>query len=198
MPYIGTQPNDVKKNTGLYTPSEILQLEKDGHWGGSLELIEEQTFTTTQFVDFTSIQESKFDVHLLQFFITECTGALITQISNNGGSSFIATNYQRASSYGSVGGTFAADASTSTTSIADFGSGGTNLGKNGYVYFYKLGNSSYSFLTHQSFNEHPSLGHYMSFGSGAYPTAEIHNAIRLSALTGICTGSAKLYGLKKV
>ena len=39
MTYLGTQPNDVKKNTGLYTPSEILQLEKDGHGGGSLELI---------------------------------------------------------------------------------------------------------------------------------------------------------------
>ena len=35
MAYLGTQPNDVKKNTGLYTPSEILQLTKDGSWGGS-------------------------------------------------------------------------------------------------------------------------------------------------------------------
>ena len=26
MSYIGTQPNDVKKNIGLYTPSEILDL----------------------------------------------------------------------------------------------------------------------------------------------------------------------------
>ena len=46
MPYIGTQPNDVKKNTGLYTPSEILQLTKDGSWGGSLELIAEQTHSS--------------------------------------------------------------------------------------------------------------------------------------------------------
>ena len=41
MAYLGTQPNDVKKNIGLYTPSQILQLTKDGNWGGSLELIEE-------------------------------------------------------------------------------------------------------------------------------------------------------------
>ena len=47
MAYLGTQPNDVKKNTGLYTPSEILQLTKDGSWGGSLELIEEQTITSS-------------------------------------------------------------------------------------------------------------------------------------------------------
>ena len=45
MSYIGTQPNDVKKNTGLYTPSDILQLTKEGSWGGSLELIQSQNFT---------------------------------------------------------------------------------------------------------------------------------------------------------
>jgi hypothetical protein len=199
MSYLGTQPNDVKKNTGLYTPSEILQLEKDGNWGGSLELIAEQTFSTTQFVDFTSIKESIYDVHFLQFFLTECTGALITQISNDGGSSFIATNYQRAGQYGSVGGTFGEDRSTSTANLADFGTGGTNLGKNGYVYFYNLNNSSkYSFATFQSFNEHPSLTHYMNFGGGVYPTAETHNAIRLSAITGTSTGNAKLYGVKQI
>jgi hypothetical protein len=197
MPYIGTQPNDVKKNTGLYTPSEILQLTKDGSWGGSLELIEEQTFTTTQFVDFTDIKENKYDVHFLQFFLTECTGALITQISNNGGSSFIASGYQIALQYG--GSSFGEDRSTSTTNIADFGTGGTNLQKNGYVYFYNLANSSkYSFSTFQGFNNHPSLGFYMSFGGGVYPTAETHNAIRLSALTGTSTGNAKLYGVKQI
>ena len=42
MAYFGTQPNEVKKNTGLYTPSEILQLTKDGA-SGSLELIEKNT-----------------------------------------------------------------------------------------------------------------------------------------------------------
>ena len=45
MSYLGTQPNNVKQNTGLYTPSEILELTKDGSWGGSLELIEEQTYS---------------------------------------------------------------------------------------------------------------------------------------------------------
>ena len=67
MAYLGTQPNDVKKNTGLYTPSEILQLTKDGSWGGSLELIEEQTVSSAvSNVAFTSIKGSEYDVHLLQ------------------------------------------------------------------------------------------------------------------------------------
>ena len=61
MPYIGTQPNDVKKNTGLYTPSDILELTKDGSWGGSLELIAEQTYSSAvSFVDFTSIGNNDF------------------------------------------------------------------------------------------------------------------------------------------
>ena len=81
---------------------------------GKLELIETQTFTADQYVDFVSIQETTYNVHFLTFSITECTGALITQISNNGGSSFIASGYQRAVQYGSVGGTFGEDRSTST------------------------------------------------------------------------------------
>ena len=45
MAYFGTQPNDVKKNTGLYTPSEILQLTKDGQLGWlALELIQDTDF----------------------------------------------------------------------------------------------------------------------------------------------------------
>jgi len=197
--YTGALPNQIKNNSGVFSVADITDLTAKGQAGGSLELIEEKTFTTTQFVDFTDIKENKYDVHFLQFFLTECTGALITQISNNGGSSFIASGYQRAAQYGSVGGTFGEDNSTSTTTIADFGSGGTNLGKNGYLYFYNLGDSSkYSFATFQSFNEHPSLTHYMNFGGGVYPTAEIHNAIRLSAITGTSTGNAKLYGVKQI
>ena len=64
MSYLGTQPNDVKKNTGLYTPSEILQLTKDGSWGGSLELIQEQVITSsTSAIDFTNL--GNYDVHFL-------------------------------------------------------------------------------------------------------------------------------------
>ena len=66
MSYIGTQPNDVKKNIGLYTPSEILQLTKDGSWGGSLELIEEQNITSsTATVEFTNLANSPYDVYFL-------------------------------------------------------------------------------------------------------------------------------------
>ena len=84
MTYLGTQPNDVKKNTGLYTPSEILQLEKDGHWGGSLELIEEQTVSGVSQVDFTSIKQNVYDVLLLQYnnFIPTVDGSSLRMRSS--------------------------------------------------------------------------------------------------------------------
>ena len=66
MSYIGTQPNNVKSNIGLYSPNQILKLKKDGHWGGSLELIEEQTASSSSATDFTSILETKYDVHFLE------------------------------------------------------------------------------------------------------------------------------------
>ena len=64
MAYVGTQPNDVKQNIGLYTPSQILQLTKDGNWGGSIEFIQSQTATSSSAVNFTNLLGSKYDVHL--------------------------------------------------------------------------------------------------------------------------------------
>ena len=86
--YLGQTPNQQVKNSGVFSVGDAKALTDVGQLGGSLELIAEQTFTTTQFVDFTDIKENKYDVHFLEFFLTECTGALITQISNNGGSSY--------------------------------------------------------------------------------------------------------------
>ena len=69
MAYFGTQPNEVKKNTGLYTPSEILQLTKDGSWGGSLVLIEKQSASgSPSAINFTSIQEQNM-MFILQWLV---------------------------------------------------------------------------------------------------------------------------------
>ena len=121
MPYIGTQPNDVKKNTGLYTPSEILQLEKDGSWGGSLELIQSQTVTSASAVDFTSLKGNLYDVHLLELINGHCADdnkAFTTQLSNDSGSSFETSNYQWAFQYMKSNGTFQEKKSTSDSAIS--------------------------------------------------------------------------------
>ena len=199
MAYLGTQPNDVKKNIGLYTPSEILQLTKDGSWGGSLELIQEQTVSGVSNTDFTSIKENVYDVHFLQFYMSEVTAAVRLQLSNDSGSSFITSGYQFALEFGRTSGTFGEDKTTSGASISDFGSGGSGLEKNAYVCLYNLGDSSkYSFATNMMFNNHPSISYYMGYGCGVLPTAETHNALRLDGVSGTMTGEAKLFGIKQL
>jgi len=208
MPYLGTQPNDVKKNTGLYTPSEILQLTKDGSWGGSLELIAEQTADgTSTSLNFTDIKENIYDVHLLQvhsMFTSSANKLIRIRLSNDGGSSFIASGYQYAYQIMQSNGSFSEQRSTSETFINVHTNVGTVLleSANFYVYFYNLGNSSkYSFLNHQSSNMDNTgtiLG--STFGGGVLPTAETHNAIQLIEpnLLGNLTGTAKLYGVKQI
>ena len=68
--YIGDTSTSVKqqvKNKGILTTQESFDLERQGFLGGSLELIEEQNYSSTvTAIDFTSIKGNIYDVHLLQ------------------------------------------------------------------------------------------------------------------------------------
>ena len=147
MAYLGTQPNDVKKNAGLYTPSEILQLTKDGSWGGSLELIEEVDITSsTASFSFTSIKENIYDVHLLHLFNYENTTNnqfVHCRVSNDGGSTYESgSNYEVAFQYGGTNGTFGETRSTSSTEFYRLlGNIAPTGNASGYFYFYNLGSS---------------------------------------------------------
>ena len=196
MAYLGTQPNDVKKNTGLYTPSEILQLTKDGSWGGSLELIEEQTVSGVSFIDFTSIQENKYDVHYMTVNAYTGSNINIRLRFYESGVLETANVYQQAHQWGANNGTF--------LEIKDTGDGEIEVANttsdpsSAYVYLYNLGDSTkYSMTTHQS-SFFQSAGDYnMTFGSAVYPTAETINAIRLTTSSGNLNATATLYGIKE-
>tara|TARA_R100000353_G_scaffold33754_2_gene27078 strand:+ start:10706 stop:11302 length:597 start_codon:yes stop_codon:yes gene_type:complete len=198
MSYIGTQPNDVKKNTGLYTPSEILQLTKDGSWGGSLELIEEQTFSSSSGVDFTSIQENKYDVHLLQYNIDLSSYRQLYLRFYESGVLETASVYQYGQQFGSTSGSFSEQKSTGATQIfLNF----TNQHQNqGYIYLYNLGNSSkYSYTTHHSFvDDSGNSRFFFEFGGGVLPQTSTVDGIRFFPQADTFDGSAKLYGVKKI
>jgi len=198
--YLGqNQPNQTVNNSGVFSITDVAELQSQGKLGGSLELIEEQTASSDSAIEFLSIQENKFDVHYLSIFLTEATGNVDLQLSNNGGTSYHTTGYQYAEQYGSVGGTFADAKGTSLGYMMTLGGGGTGLSKNAYSYLYNLGNSNkYSFQTFHFFGEHPTLSNYFKFGGGVYPTAETHNAIRLFMSSGTMTGTIKLYGVKQI
>ena len=207
--YLGQNiPNQTVSNSGVFSISDVASLEKQGKFGGSLELIEEQTASgTSTSLNFTDIKENIYDVHLLQvhsMFTSSANKLIRIRLSNNGGSSYIASGYQYAYQIMQSNGSFSEQKSTSETFINVHTNVGTVLleSANFYVYFYNLGNSSkYSFLTHQSSsmdNTGTILG--STFGGGVLPTAEIHNAIQLIEpnLLGNLTGTAKLYGVKQL
>jgi hypothetical protein len=159
---------------------------------GKLELIETQTYSTAvSFVDFTSIQESTYNVHFMTF--SQMSGA-------NDGSSTInirfyesgvleTANYQYArQSAGlnpSVG--FNESKSTSASYIATLFGSGTATGENdsGYAYFYNLGDSSkYSFTSFQFVGLTSAAEYQGSFGSGVLPQASTVDGIRILMNSG--------------
>ena len=206
MAYLGTQPNDVKKNTGLYTPSEILQLTKDGSWGGSLELIEEQTTSgAVSFVDFTDIKENVYDVHYLTFNnVHQDTDNRKLQVQlYESGVLETASVYQIANQFGRADGTFVEVNSTGTTAIRLTGNNGnaTNETSNGYFYGYNFGNSSkYSFITLHTSSSDTGGSSQFDFGGGVLPQASTVDGIRLNMSGGnIDSGSNfKLFGVKQI
>ena len=197
MPYIGTQPNDVKKNTGLYTPSEILELTKDGSWGGSLELIAEQTVSGVGIVDFTDIKENIYDVHFL-------TG-IVTGNGNNrpflrffeSGTIEDGSVYQVAYQQLTVGGS-AENRSTGATNL-DFFVGASEVGESSiaYCYIYNAGDSTK--FTHQTQQGFMSSTVRAEFGGGVLPQASVVDGFRIQTSSGTdINGTIKLFGMKEI
>ena len=204
MAYLGTQPNDVKKNTGLYTPSEILQLTKDGSWGGSLELIEQQTADdSVTFYDFDNL--GNYDVHLFQAtnIQSASTTAQNLDIRVKVGGTAQSSGYQFAQQLGNSAGTFSESKSTSFSQFIWLPNvdNETNASANGYCYIYNALNSSkYTFTTHHTVIKQDVHTPRFSFGGSVFTTANQCSGFRVFlATTGnIANGTIKLYGVKQI
>ena len=98
--YLGdtsTKIKQVKKNDGVISIAESYELEKLGHLGGSLELIQSQTASSSSSLDFTNL--GNFDVHLFtghNINMSANNQFFRARLSNDGGSSYENSNYQRA------------------------------------------------------------------------------------------------------
>ena len=215
MPYIGKQVNNVKQNTGLYTPSKILQLEKDGSWGGSLELIAEQTADgTSATIDFLNIKEDVYNIHFLTYTNVGGTGADYDSMYMRlfeGGVLESANVYQHGNQRIRANGGTNEYRSTSSTSIfMHYGGVSTHANQkiNAYAYFYNLGNvNKYSFVTnHGSCIPSASEASIFSivFGGTVLPQASVVDGIRIfnnqpTGASNISDGSNfKLYGIKEL
>ena len=154
MSYIGTQPNNVKKNIGLYNPNEILQLTKDGSWGGSLEHIETQTYSSSvSSVIFENLKEDLFDVHFM-------TLANVQGDTDSAGTRFVlyedGIGYETSAVYSwsreiqTTGASGTEQKNNAIEYMSIFGTNDNNTNYKGHasVYWYNLGNASkYTFNT---------------------------------------------------
>jgi len=195
--YLGTAPNQIKSNSGVFSVSDINELEAKGHFGGSLELIQSQTISSaTASINFTNL--GNYDVHFLTIlgYETDGGGAEFVRVrfSNDGGSSYENSNYQVAQQVCATGGTFTEVRSTSDTAIELAYTSNTEQSNN-YVYLYNLNNSSkYSFATFQGMKQ----GADMSFGGGVYAVAETINALQVITGSACDVAVIKLYGVKQI
>ena len=205
MAYLGTQPNNVKKNIGLYTPSEILQLTKDGNWGGSLEFLTSQTVTSmTSAIDFTEVFTDRYDVYYLESknVQSDTTGYTVGIQFYESGVLESAGVYQYGHQSGRANGTFGEGKST-TESWIHIGADTDNTtanSSNSYTYIYNPTNSSkYTFLTKQGTGQFGTT-YAMRYGGGVLPQASAVNGFRLRSTytTGQITGEFLLYGVKQI
>ncbi len=204
MAYLGTQPNDVKENKGLYTPKKILELTKAGSWGGSLVKITEASFTSSSSIQVTTCRENEFDVHYYKFNFGQGSTHDVTafmDFSTDGGSSYETANYDYGMQYGQTNGTSSGSTSTSLYGLLiaqSFNSYDRNYYANGYIYNMGVASksTSVSVLGYGS-RSGGEIFRYM-YGGGQSGSTDVHNAFRVYPNTGNLTGSYELFGVKKI
>lgn len=205
--YLGqNQPNQTVSNSGVFSITDVAELQSQGKLGGSLELIADSDFSSSSGVEFTSIKENVYDVHFVQLneiFTSSSSGypdacQIRLRVSDDGGSSYKsgASDYQYAFQFVKTDGSAGERPDTANTDMLISGRGTTTKPINGYSYLYNLGNTSkYSFQTMQncigSDNE-------IMFGGNVYPTASTINAIKIFSTGFTITGNIKLFGVKQI
>ena len=202
--YLGqNQPNQTVSNSGVFSITDVAELQSQGKLGGSLELIEEKSISAVSSAIFTDIKENVYDVHFLtttNFNPSDDDRGLYIRFYENGVEES-GNVYQYAYQYGIATGTFGESKTTGLNFLhCTFNSGiGTNEVANSYNYFYNLGNNAkYSFQTMHNMNTNTSTQGIFAFGGGVLPQASTVDQIKLFVTSGTFSATAKLYGVKQI
>ena len=208
MPYGYTGQNLINqtvKNSGVFSISDVADLEKQGKFGGSLELIEEQTHSSdVSSVIFDDIKQDKYDVHFLTMNDIGMSADTLRTYKvqfYESGTLETASVYRSAFQRMRVDGTFTEYRTTANNSIFMSVGGGsaTNEKAGGYMYFYNLGNSSeYSFTNFQVWETQTDGVQQINFGGGVLPQTSTVDQFKIYASNGnIETGASfSLYGIR--
>jgi hypothetical protein len=202
--YVGVDIPDQSfgSNKGVFNPAEINELVADNKWTqyGQLELIETQTASNVNALDFTSIQESTYNVHFITVTnfsaVSSSTGGrlqlLESGVAKTSGYEFA---YQQADL--SAPTPFTEQKTTSGNSLVSYDFDPATP-RNNYAYIYNAGDSSkYTFVTAQYVGINNS-NLVMRFGSAVSPVNSLVNGIRIqsSGANNFDIDSVSLYGIK--
>ena len=202
MSYIGTQPNNVKENTGIYTPNDILELDKKGYWGGKLDLIQSQTASGVATLEFTSIKEDIYDIHLLWSSDTYCSSSnsIGLKLMTSSGV-YTTSDYALKNEYNSSSGSRGNLARTADAGwiyhFTSDNSSSTQVGGS-KTYLFNLGNSSakaFWTMQHNGYNTNNSQ-YYSSIQVGAVDTAQAYTGLHMYTGATSFSGQFDLYGVK--
>ena len=175
---------------------------------GSLELIQSQAVGGVSAVNFTDLQGSKYDLHILQINqlrFQSSANNLRLRVSNDGGSSYESANvYSFTDLFFSqvAGSNEYRSTNASFFDIGLLGGFGTNNSMSFYAEIYNANQSDeFTYFTCQGVS-HSSTVHHgqgMFFGGCTYKVEETVNAFTLFGDGGntINTVTATLYGVKK-
>ena len=201
--YIGDISTKIKqqvKNQGVLSIPEIYELEKAGHLGGSLELIQEENYSTdVASVDFLSIKENIYDVHLFTFKnVTSASNSNLRFQFYESGVLESASVYDFGRQFQTTsGGSENNEENEDKLNTTNYASTSSTRVGNGYIYFYNLGISS----KYSSMSFHAMGGHtedQFVFGGGYLPQASTVDGIRFLDGSGTFTSfNFKIYGIKK-
>lgn len=201
--YVGTVPNQQVQNSGVFSVTEQLKLSSDKNLGSALQFIDEKNPTNSSAVDFTSIKQSRYSVHLIH-----------ANLSYDGTADTNYSHYMRVITSGGVqSGTdykFAGKnlkSENSTDNDRNQGSGTywdlegaqdrAAHYSNFYIYVYGAGDSSKTtqFTYHKVSHISTERGRYL-YSGGKYDQNSEVTGFRIYPATGATlSGNLKLYGL---
>tara|TARA_R100000353_G_scaffold25324_1_gene21700 strand:+ start:491 stop:1117 length:627 start_codon:yes stop_codon:yes gene_type:complete len=204
--YLGDTSTKIKqqvKNQGVLSISDVYDLEKKGHIGGSLELIESKSISGASSAIFDSIKETEYDIHYLQIInyapVTDSTDIRIRFFES--GTEESASVYRFAYQFNDDQAGNGQVSDTSETYIRGTFNVGNDTNERGhaYHYFYDLGDSSKSSFNTMMTTVISNNGRNLNAqGGGVLHQQSTVDQIKLFNASGNFSCTAKLYGIKKV
>lgn len=209
--YLGdtsTKIKQVRKNDGIISVSDAFELEAQGKYGTALELLDTQTGSTNQNLNFTDIKESEYDIH----FMTATNHTFPAGNQNYGLRLYedgvgleTASVYSWCAYYNQGGGN--GDHQTATADYMRIeNTGSEQFVVNWYAYLFNLGDSSaYSSMSFNKFPERITTGGSYAYSGTAVEfgaavleqTSKITQIQVYNSSQTASAGTVKLYGVKQ-